>query len=71
VIVAPGEGIERFLVKVDARMREINGTHLTETVQAEMAVAQVAATCALVHAVRELTAEVRELTGGADGGSAG
>lgn len=57
----PADGIEDNLVDVDARMKAVTGTNPAAYVQAEMAAAQVQATCALVHAVRELTAEVRKL----------
>jgi hypothetical protein len=57
----PAEGMEGQLTGVDARMEAVNGTHPAAYIQAEMAAAQVQATCALVHAVRELTGEVRKL----------
>jgi hypothetical protein len=68
MLVEPGEGIERFLAMVDKRMAAIEGTLPAPVVEGHMAVAQVHATCALVHAVRELAAEIRKARGG---GSAG
>lgn len=59
----PADGMEAQLVSVDKRMNAVTGDHPAAYVQAEMAAAQVNAICALVHAVRELTDEVRKLRG--------
>lgn len=62
-LVTPAEGMEAQLGNVDQRINDLQGNQPTAVVQAAMAVAQVNATCALVHAVRELTDEVRKLAG--------
>lgn len=58
-LIPPAGGIEGKLADVQANLKKITGHPASD--EALMAVAQVQATCALVHAVRELTAEVRKL----------
>lgn len=47
------------MTDVDRLMREIVGDHPRDYILVKTAVAQVAATSALVHAVRELTATLK------------
>ena len=57
----PADGILGLLTAVDSHLQEIRdrGSSLPLLNTAQAGVAQVIATCALVHAVRELTEEVR------------
>ncbi|WUI02086.1 hypothetical protein OHR68_09850 [Spirillospora sp. NBC_00431] len=64
----PAEAMSGQLADVDANMRNVIGEHPAAFVQANMAAAQVQATCALVHAVRELTDEVRKAGASQRGG---
>jgi hypothetical protein len=61
MIVEPAEGLERQLTNVDTHVNEVQGDHPAAFIQVHMAAAQVNATCALVHAVREMTSEIRKL----------
>ncbi|HEY9414742.1 MAG TPA: hypothetical protein VIQ30_08300 [Pseudonocardia sp.] len=65
MIVEPAVGVERQLTNVDTHMDEVQGDHPAPFIQVHMAAAQVSATCALVHAVREMTSEIRKLREGA------
>jgi hypothetical protein len=56
----PEPAILSNLNNVDDTMPKIRGAQPTDVTMAHMAVAQVYATSALVHAVRELTQAVRE-----------
>lgn len=58
-LLTPADAVEGMLAKVDGYLESIGGDHPIPFVQARMAVAQVQATCALVHAVRDLTDAVR------------
>lgn len=64
-LVPPADGMERALRSFDAHMADVDGNHPAEFIQLHMAAAQAQATSALVHAVRELTTEVRALREGA------
>lgn len=55
------EAVHDSLNCVAEQLDRIAGDLPVEVVQARMAVAQVMASCALVHAVRELTDEVRKI----------
>lgn len=59
--VMPAEGVARMLTVVDEQMAQVQGESTIERTMAASAFAQVYATCALVHAVRELTQAVRDL----------
>jgi hypothetical protein len=58
-IVPPATAIESMLTGVDDSIAEIVGDTPADVVTAWMGIAQVKATCALVHAVRELTETIR------------
>lgn len=60
-IIDPVNGIERMLNTTDKNMSQITGRQPTDVTIAGSSLAQVYATCALVHAVRELTQAVRDL----------
>lgn len=60
--IAPREGLGRCLESVDREMAATVGDHPAAFVQARAARAQVYATCALVHAVRDLTDTIRSTT---------
>lgn len=60
-LIPPAEAMEGMLRGVDTHVNAVNGDHPAEFIKLHMAAAQVQATCALVHAVRELTGEVRKL----------
>lgn len=59
----PESAILSNLTIVDDVISTIKGEHPTDVTMAAMAIAQVHATCALVHAVRDLTQAVRETAG--------
>lgn len=59
-LIDPSEGITNNFGIVDEQIKLIQGDHPIEVIEVHMRVALVSATCALVHAVRELTAEVRK-----------
>ena len=60
-LVDPTTGIPRMLDLVDKNMAGISGQQTVQRTMAGSALSQVYATCALVHAVRELTQAVRSL----------
>lgn len=60
-LIDPHKGIEDQLSGVDTHMLETQGDHPAAFIQLHLAAAQVNATCALVHAVRELIGEVQKL----------
>ena len=63
--VAPEQGIATNFGHVDRLMKVIEGRQPADATMAHMSVAQVFATCALVHAVRQLTDEIRQSRGDA------
>jgi hypothetical protein len=60
-LTPPAEAVAGNLVQAERFLQELNGFRTHQEVQAKASIAQVYATCALVHAVRDLTAAVRAL----------
>lgn len=62
MIKPAGQSLREQLADVDANLSIIDGRSVpVEEAMAHLSMAQVKATCALVHAVRELTEAIREL----------
>jgi hypothetical protein len=57
----PTDGIAFNLANIDGQLKQVQGRATVEHTMAASTYAQVFATCALVHAVREPTAAVRDL----------
>lgn len=59
-LVSPEDGMLQALKTVDEVLRQVQGPHPADYTLAGASIAQAQATVVLVHAVRELTAEVRK-----------